>query len=153
MIPEILWETVGMLILCYISISDITNKIIPDRGIAALGLWGMVWLILSPEGTVISHLAGMAAVSVPMFAAAMVFPGSFGGGDIKLMAVAGLIMGIGKVLCAFCAAVCFAAVYSLYLLTCRRKSPKEIIAFGPFLCIGIVTAHTVGDQVICWFLS
>ncbi len=83
-------------------------------------------------------LLGSIIVSLPMFLLAIFIPGCFGGGDIKLMAVAGLLLGWKNVICAFVFAVYIAGVYVVVMLIRKKITKKTKIPFGPALCTGII---------------
>jgi len=70
----------------------------------------------------------------------------FGYGDMKLMAVAGIFLGWQNTLIAFALAFIAGAVCAIYLLLSKRIERGEYLAFGPFLCLGIVFALWFGDE-------
>ena len=82
-------------------------------------------------------LIGILIVSMPMLAISILCPGSFGGGDIKLSAICGLLLGHSGILRASWIALLSASVYSLGLLIIK-KSPKTEFALGPFICFGVL---------------
>ena len=59
-----------------------------------------------------------------------------GGGDIKLVFVIGLFLGLKNFVQVFIVSFFVAAVVSVFLLISRIKNRKDYIPFGPFLCIG-----------------
>ena len=99
------------------------------------------------------HLIGAVAISVPMLLLAFIIVGSFGLGDVKLMAAAGLFLGWQLVLVAAFIGVLIGGVYGIYLLATRKKGRKEHFAFGPALCVGIAHSIFVGQQIITWYLG
>ena len=106
-------------------------------------VWGLliarivsVWII--PEISLIQRATGIIAVSVPLFVLACIVPGSIGGGDIKLMAAGGFLIGKAGIWNAFTVGIMGAGIYSLMMLLMKKAEWKSEIAMGPFLCIGIV---------------
>ena len=85
------------LILTAISYTDFKTMHIPDRMTAALLIPAVLSLDAESGISLFSRALGGAAVSFPMFLMTLAVPGSFGGGDIKLMAVCGLILGWPRV--------------------------------------------------------
>ena len=79
-------------ILLSVSLIDAETQTIPDRLNLALAVCGAVSVLLSPADW-LPHVIGALCVSVPMFLLCLVIDGAFGGGDIKLMAAAGLFLG------------------------------------------------------------
>lgn len=126
-----------VIVLIIISCIDFWTKRIPDRwtlALAAVGVWScFVW----EQPVIISRIAGIFAVSVPMLLAAVLFPGALGGGDIKLMAAAGLLLGVQGNLTAAFLGMTAAGIYGVVLLILKKAGRKDCFALGPFLCAGI----------------
>lgn len=76
-----------------------------------------------------------------------------GGGDVKLGFLIGLFNGFpGNVLAIFLGFL-FGSIYSLFLVSLKKKSVKDTIAFGPFLILGSVASFIWGEQLIRWYLG
>ncbi len=99
------------------------------------------------------RLIGLVCVSVPMLLITLAIPGAFGGGDIKLMAAAGLFLGWKLCLVATFLAILTGGLYGIWLLATRKKGKKEHFAFGPFLCVGMAVALFWGEQLLEWYLG
>lgn len=117
------------------SVFDIRRKIIPDSiclGIAMTGL-----LAFEPM-----RLAGLLA-SALFFLAALAL-GGMGGGDIKLMAAAGLVLGFSKSMAAavigLTALLVFHAGDIISQKLCGRDAPKSY-PLAPFLSLGCLAAY------------
>lgn len=102
--------------------------------------------------TIVERIIGMFCISVPMFIV-MVLTNGFGGGDIKLMFVAGLFLGWKATVAAFFVGVLIGAVYGIVLMIRRKKGRKDAFAFGPFLCMGIAICVFYGNQLVNMYLS
>lgn len=59
---------------------------------------------------------------------------AFGGGDIKLMAAAGLFMGYKNVILAFFLGCILGAV--IHVIRMKVSGKQRVLAFGPYLCAG-----------------
>lgn len=68
-----------------------------------------------------------------------------GGGDIKLMAAAGFLLGWRLNLAAFFTGLFSGGVYGSFLLLSGKGGRKDSMAFGPFLCLGIALAILLGE--------
>lgn len=75
-----------------------------------------------------------------------------GGGDVKLGAFIGLMLGFPNALLALVLSFTLGAVFSLILILTGRKHFGQTIAFGPFLVIGALIALFWGNQIINWYL-
>ena len=139
-------------VLLSIALIDAETQTIPDRLNAALAVLGILNLLLSPAGWV-GHVIGALCVSVPMFLLCLVIDGAFGGGDIKLMAVAGLFLGWQNTLLAMFFGILGGGFYGIYLLAAKRSEKKDHFAFVPFLCAGIVVAMLFGEPILPWYCA
>lgn len=74
-----------------------------------------------------------------------------GGGDIKLMAAAGLLLTWPKALLAMALAAIGGSVIHLILMKVEKRG--RVLAFGPYLSGGIFIAMLYGDLIIDWYLS
>ena len=139
-------------ILLSVSLIDAETQTIPDRLNLALAVCGAVSVLLSPADW-LPHVIGALCVSVPMFLLCLVIDGAFGGGDIKLMAAAGLFLGWQNTLLAMFFGIVFGGIYGIYLLAAKKAGKKDHFAFGPFLCAGIVIAMLFGGPVLEWYCA
>ena len=124
-------------ILLGISIIDFEVKIIPNQLNLLLLISGIWSGFVFQEVTFSSRFLGMFSVSVPMFILAVLCSGGLGGGDIKLMAASGVLLGIKWNIFAACAGLFLGALYGFFLLITKHAGRKDYFALGPFLCIGI----------------
>ncbi len=74
-----------------------------------------------------------------------------GGGDIKLMAAAGLLLGWQGVLLALAIGAIVGSIIHITLMKVQKK--ERILAFGPYLSLGIFIAMLYGDLIIEWYLN
>ncbi len=74
-----------------------------------------------------------------------------GGGDIKLMAVSGLLLGWKQILLAFVLGCIIGSV--IHMIRMKMSGQGHMLAFGPYLSVGIMIAALAGDQMIAWYLS
>lgn len=75
-----------------------------------------------------------------------------GGGDVKLGAFLGLMLGFPNALVALMLAFLSGAIISLVLIVLGRKHFGQVIPFGPFLVLGSLIALFWGNQIIDWYL-
>ena len=76
-----------------------------------------------------------------------------GGGDIRLGALMGILLGWKLGLIALIAAYLFGSIVSIILLLKKKATRKSAIPFGPFLVIGTIIAIFYGNQILEWYLS
>lgn len=140
-------------ILIPIAIIDFQTLEIPNGLILSLLLPAAAAPFVFSEPLIIDRIIGAFAISLPMFLMNFIIHDSFGGGDIKLMFVAGFLLGWKNALFAGFVALFFGGIYAITLLVKKRKTRKDHFAFGPFLCGGAAAALLFGSRIIELYLS
>lgn len=139
----------GLLIM--IGIVDERTFEIPFRYNLAIGSLGAVHLILNLSNWK-EYVIGMCAVSGFLLLLYYVTKGKgIGGGDVKLMAAAGLFLGWQKILLAFFIGAAFGAVVHPIRMILNGKG--KIMALGPYLSLGIFISMLYGEKVMKWYLG
>jgi len=138
-------------ILIIVTVIDIDTMEILDRFQILVFLLALIYLFISPL-PLLEHLIGFFIISTPFFILATI-TGGIGGGDIKLIAMAGLLLGYKATLVAFFIASILGGLVAIYLLATKQKERKSLIAFGPYLCIGIFLAYLYGNQIFSWYIN
>jgi len=138
-------------ILLAVALIDLSTKDIPNGLVLALipFITGAVWA--QPEVSLLSRGVGFLVVSLPMFILALTISGAFGGGDIKLMAFCGLLLGWQNTILAFFISVITAGSISIALVSRGKIRRGAHIAFGPHLCAGTMVALLYGKEIISWY--
>ncbi len=75
-----------------------------------------------------------------------------GGGDIKLTAMIGALLGWQNVLLAIFSASIAGSIVGLTLIGTGLRNRSDPIPFGPFLVIGALIALFFGDDILIWYL-
>lgn len=145
------WIAISALIAA--SFIDFHTMEIPDGVSVALAVAGVLSFFL--PGTVWwDHLLGVAAAAGPLLLIHIFSKGrAMGMGDVKLMAAAGLMLGVALSFFALFAAVIFGAALSLFLLGFKIKKGKDEIPFVPMLSFGIIFSMFLGSPIVSWYLS
>ena len=98
------------------------------------------------------YAVGFFAVSVVLYIIYVFTKGrGIGGGDIKLMAASGLLLGWKCNILAFLLGCIIGSV--IHLLRMRFTNAERVLALGPYLSIGIYISALWGTQLIDWYLS
>ena len=140
-------------ILTVVALMDIDTLEIYDRFPALLFVCGIAAHILIPSLGIKSRLIGCVIVSVPMLLLALIVPGGFGGGDIKLMFGAGFFLGTKLTVVAAFIGILLGGGFGALLLAQKKANRKSQFAFGPFLCIGIAIAMFFGETIADWYMG
>lgn len=141
------------MILLAVTMIDFDTMTIPNGLVISLFIMGVIHYFILPDVDLVTRMIGMVSVSGIMFLITLLIPDSFGGGDIKLMAASGFLLGWANNLLAAFIGILIAGGYATYLLMTKKNSRKDHIAFGPYLCIGIYIALLYGNNLIHIYLS
>ena len=140
------------MILIAITMIDLDTMTIPNGLVIACFI---VAVISFPfiNITILDRVVGFFILSVPLYLLNLIIPDCFGGGDIKLLAVCGLMLGWQNLLVGMFIGVFIAGSYAAYLMLTHKVDRKSHIAFGPYICIGVFIALLYGERLLCWYLS
>ena len=135
---------------------DFRTYIIPigfNIFILALGVIRLVYRLLV-EGdtfsTIWPYVIGMFAVSVPLGILWFLSKGrAIGGGDVKLMGAAGLLLGWKLILLALVLGCILGSV--IHLTRMKISKAGRVLAMGPYLAAGIMIAILVGNKLLEWY--
>lgn len=138
-------------ILIIITMIDIDTMEIYDR--FQIILFVLAILFIPNSGLPLGdHLIGFFIISVPFFIIALITNG-MGGGDIKLIAIGGLLLGWRATLVAFFIASVTGGIVAILLVLLKQQDRKSLIAFGPYLCLGMYIAFLYGNSIFNWYLG
>ena len=100
----------------------------------------------------LDYLIGFFIVSGFLLVLYMITKGrAIGGGDIKLMAVAGLLLGWQLIVLAFLIGCVLGSI--LHLIRMKVSGAERMLAMGPYLSAGLFIAMLWGNDFIKWYLS
>lgn len=116
--------------------------------IAALGLIR----VLTDLSNWTEYAIGFFAVSAPLYLIYIVTKGrGIGGGDIKLMAAAGLLLGWKRIVLALVIGCILGSV--IHVIRMKVSKAEHVLAMGPYLSMGIFIAALWGEQLLEWYLG
>lgn len=144
---------ITIMVLLAVSVIDLGTREIPNPLVIALVPPAIASIWLMPDVTLLSHAIGFLSIALPMLLLSLIIKGAFGGGDIKLMAVCGFLLGWQLTLLAFFIALLTGGSVAAFLLITKRRKRKHHMVFGPALCVGITTSLFWGANLINWYLS
>jgi leader peptidase (prepilin peptidase)/N-methyltransferase len=137
--------------LIVISVIDWRTYEIPAGCNILIGMLGIVQIFLDLTHWY-SYVTGFFTVSVLFYIIYLVTKGrGIGGGDIKLMAAAGLLLGWQKILLALAIGSIAGSVIHLTLMKLQKRD--RVLAFGPYLSLGIFVSMLYGNELIDWYLG
>lgn len=149
----------GLLVFLFLAILTVVGGIdwdtmeIPNELSLMLVFLGIADTLLAGGTPLTERVVGIVSVSLPLLLITIAIPGAFGGGDIKLMAAAGIFLGWKWSLLAAFLAIVTGGVYGIWLLATKKIERKGHFAFGPFLCGGMAVAVLAGGEILNWYLG
>lgn len=126
--------------LFWIAWSDAHTHKINNSKVAGLATAVLLYVLQEESLMLTDKIIGILIISMPMLVFTLLLPGSFGGGDIKLMSVCGLLLGGSGILRAAWITLLSAAVYAVRTWV-LKKSRKAEVALGPFICFGVLCVY------------
>lgn len=141
------------IILITASAIDIRSMYVPDTiPLCILALAAYSLLTGQPPG-IGSRLSGSILIGGTMLLVSILTNGGIGGGDIKLMAASGLLLGIhGNLLAVILSYLTAGLLYIVPMLTGRidRTAPIPMV---PYFAVSILISAVFGDHIIKWYLD
>lgn len=136
--------------LIALSLVDLRIFEIPPLCNIVIGITGVIRMLMDLQNWCV-YVIGMAAVSGIFLVVYFITGGNgIGGGDIKLMAAAGLLLGWQSVLLSLFIGSLAGSVIHIILMRLRGK--ERILAFGPYLAMGIFISMLYGEKIIQWYV-
>jgi leader peptidase (prepilin peptidase)/N-methyltransferase len=147
-------------VMIALAVIDIRYKILPNRivypslviGAAAIAIGAVL------DGGVDAARAaiGFAVYGGSLLLLALLYPAGLGMGDVKLVALIGLVLGslsLAHVGVAAGVGIAAGGVFGVGALLVRRAGRKTQMPFGPFLAAGAVVAAFLGPEIADLYLS
>ncbi len=98
-----------------------------------------------------AYVIGFLAVSAFLYLLYIVTDGrGIGGGDVKLMATCGLLIGWKLIILGFLLGCILGSV--IHIIRMRITKEGHVLALGPYLSLGVALATLYGETLISWYL-
>ncbi len=145
----------SIFILCSISICiaivDFHTFIIPDSLVLLFFIVSLYPVFL--QGQWLNNIAGLAFLSVFFLLIMLIFPGAFGGGDLKFFAASGFFFGLEESIVLLEVALITGAVVGSLWGIMKKKGLRVKIPFAPFIAWGIVVTIFLGRHILLWYYT
>lgn len=144
------WLLVSLLMI--VLVTDLSQMIIPDRIV-------LFFLFLFAAFRIVYRLdpwwdapLGAATGFALLALIALASRGGMGGGDVKLFAAMGLLVGTKLILLGFFFSTFFGALIGGIGLLSGKIKHRQPVPFVPFITLGMLTAFFFGDRLINWYV-
>lgn len=151
--PELVVILTLVSLFMIIAVSDLAYMLIPNKILGFFALMFILERLFIPLNPWWDSLLGAASGFALLLFIAIISRGGMGGGDIKLFALIGFVIGTKGVLLAFFLATLIGAVFGVIGLAAGFYKKGKPIAFGPYIVIGTLVSVFYGRQVLLWYSS
>jgi leader peptidase (prepilin peptidase) / N-methyltransferase len=127
---------------------DLDHKLLPNKIVYPMAVYGVVATGLVETGDVVEHLIAGAGAFLFLLAAVIAYPRGMGMGDVKLGGAMGLFLGL-SVIPAFLVAFVSGTLVGVVIIA--REGPsarKKAVPFGVFLALGGIVGVLAGKELI-----
>jgi leader peptidase (prepilin peptidase)/N-methyltransferase len=156
------WNLVEALIFIFplvcCTFIDFDHMILPDEFTLSGILIGLLGAWLNPQREFLDALLGVLMGGGFLWAMAYLYyiftkQDGMGGGDIKLLAWIGAVLGWKAVPFVIMASAVIGSVIGLILARKQKKGLKTMIPFGPYLALGAVLYLFGGQTIALWYFN
>lgn len=142
---------VSMLII--IVVTDLAYMLIPNKVLLFFLPLFIVMRIIEPLDPWWFPIVGFILGFVMLALIILVSRGGMGGGDMKLFAVLGVVLGPWNLLLCFFLACLLGAIIGILLQLFKVIKRNQPIAFGPYIVVAALITYFYGESIILWYLN
>ena len=132
-----------------IAIVDIRTMMVPLSLNIVLFVLSIYPVVM--HNNLMDNFSGFIFLTVFFLVIMFIFPGAFGGGDIKLYAVAGFLLGLEMSVVLLEVSLVSGAIGGVIWGASRGWNFRIKIPFAPFIAAGIVVTLLFGDTIILYY--
>lgn len=145
------WILISLFMIIFVT--DVAYMLIPDKILLFFIVIFIVLRFSFPLMPWWDSIVGAAVGFSLLLSIAVVSKGGMGGGDIKLFAVIGFVLGMKMVLLSLLFACFYGALLGIIGLLTGILKKKTLIPFGPYIVFGTLTAYFWGDSLLHWYVT
>lgn len=145
------WTLISLFII--ITVADLKYMIIPDKVLLVFSVIFIIERFFIPLHPWWNSLLGAVVGFTLLLIIAIVSKGGMGGGDIKLFAVIGFVLGIKLLFVAFFLSTFLGTIGGLIGMALGKSKKKQPMPFGPYIALGTLIAYYFGTLIIQWYLN
>jgi prepilin signal peptidase PulO-like enzyme (type II secretory pathway) len=144
-----IYSIIIFLIICVsitASIIDIKSLVLPDHLIIAFLILSIYPILYN--NSVKDSLYGLLLMGGFFIIVLLIFPGSFGGGDVKFAASIGMLLGFELSIVALETALVAGSIAGVVYVIITKRGLRIKLPFGPFLTAGLIVALLFGREIL-----
>jgi leader peptidase (prepilin peptidase) / N-methyltransferase len=153
-------------LLIAVTLIDLEHRIVPNTLVAVGLIIGFLFYLptvllfftdlpnqLIINRSLIDALGGLALGGGLMLLIILVSRGGMGAGDMKLMAMIGLYVGLRGVAVVMLAAFIFGALVGIFMMIIGRATRKDALPFAPYLALATLVDVFWGKILWSWYIN
>ncbi|WLD92247.1 A24 family peptidase [Alkalihalobacillus sp. AL-G] len=149
--PALIGSLLFISLLLIVFVSDLFYMIIPDIILLFFAPIFVLYRLWQPAEPWFGAWAGAALGFGLLLLIAVISKGGMGGGDIKLFAVIGLMVGWKGVLLILFLASLIGSIIGLCLFLLKKVKRRQHIPFGPFIVSAALIVLFWGEPILEWY--
>jgi leader peptidase (prepilin peptidase) / N-methyltransferase len=127
---------------------DVDRRLLPNRIVYPLAVWGFAATLLLDRGDLAEHLIAGAGAFLFLYLAGLAHPAGMGMGDVKLAGVMGLYLGVA-VIPALLVALFAGTLAGLGIMLREGTAARgKTLPFGVFLALGALVGLLGGGELV-----
>ena len=127
---------------------DLDHKLLPNRIVYPMAVYGLVATLLVERGDLVEHLISGAGAFAFFLATVLAYPRGMGMGDVKLAGAMGLYLGVSVIPALLIAFLAGSIVGVAIIAREGAAGRKKAVPFGVFLAIGGIVGLLVGPDLV-----
>lgn len=150
---HLIFTIVFLLILTALCLIDLKHMILPDELTLGGSLLFLIYSFFNPEVRTLEAVITAFGVTL-MFAGIYIFyikvrkMEGLGQGDIKMVFLLGIFLGIQKLIVTILLASLSGLIVGIIIIILKKKDFKYALPFGTFLSIGGYISYFIGDKIL-----
>lgn len=154
---DFVFYSIILSILIVISFIDYRHQIIPDGLVLSIIICSIIYkailyFLYKEPIYLFDNFIGFTVAGILFLLIALLSKGAMGGGDIKLIASLGFILGLKNIILNILLSFIIGALISVFLLLSGKKGRKDPIPFGPFINISFMVTLLFGHKIISFYI-
>jgi len=150
---ELFMSLIFISMLMIVFVSDITYMLIPNKILLFFLPLLLFMRVISPLDPWYDVFIGAVLGLVLIALIIILSKGKMGGGDMKLFAVIGIVLGWKGTLLTLVLASFFGAMIGGIIMMIKKTEKKQPIPFGPYIVITSLISYFYGKDIISIYIS
>jgi leader peptidase (prepilin peptidase)/N-methyltransferase len=130
---------------------DADHKLLPNKIVYPLAVWGVVAVLIAERDDLVEHLAAGAGAFLFLLLAVLAYPRGMGMGDVKLGGAMGIYLGVSVIPALLIAFLSGSLVGGVIIAREGAAARKKAVPFGVFLALGGIAGVLVGPELVDFY--